>query len=61
MGVAGQHMLRPAPTEKCHNCHAPRCSLTTEYTLLWVHHSVFRAANGAAQRQAAREVMNQAV
>lgn len=32
-----------------------------EFTLLWVRHSVFRAANGAAQRQAAREVMNPAV
>ena len=37
------------------------CSLTTEYTLLQVLHSVFRAADGTARRQAAEEVMNQAV
>ena len=34
------------------------CSLTTEYTLLQVLHSVFRAADGTARRQAAEEVMD---
>lgn len=40
----------PAPQLKnCHNCYAPRCSLTIEYTLLQVLHSVFRATDGAAR------------